>query len=142
MTLDEFKISRTGTAIRAIITAPHSIERMIEVSHRARPAVEAVGAEIGDAVAELDDTERKLVGRWVKELLAPRGWVPDRKGRVAAGRLFNRGTIYRPEGRTTPDGRAAARLKAVRELVATLPFKPMSVDEFIADRHRASEQDE
>ena len=135
MTLDHFKATPTGSTIGTIITSPRAVERMLEMSRSQKPAVEAVGAEIAGAVGELDDTERKLVGRWVKELLAPRGWVPDRKGRVAAGNLFNRGTIYR--ARSGAASSRLANLRAAQALIATLAGKPLSADELIAERRSA-----
>ncbi len=45
-----------------------------------RPAVEAIGKDIEARVGPLGDEQKKLVGRWVKEVLAPRGWRPIGRG--------------------------------------------------------------
>jgi len=139
MSLAEFKHSPKGVKIAAILTAPGTIRRMVEKSERDRPAVEAVGAEIAAGVGDLTDDERKYVGRWVKELLVPEGLVPDRKGRVAGGRLFARGTIYRKAGpakRIADRPSAAERIAAARAILATMPHPIMSSEELIAERRQ------
>jgi len=103
-----------------------------------RPAVEAIGKDIESRVGRLDDEQKKLVGRWVKEILAPRGWRPDRKGRVAAGNLFSRGTIYRRAASSVLSEGGAARLKAAQALVRDLPDPTLRSDEFLAERRAAS----
>ena len=90
-----------------------------------RPAVEAIGKDIEARVGPLGDEQKKLVGRWVKEVLAPRGWRPDRKGRVAAGNFFSRGTIYRRIVPQAPSEDGAARVAAARALVRELSHSPM-----------------
>lgn len=140
MSLQDFKASKTGTRIAPILTSPDSIRRMLAKSQEARPAVEAIGSELAEHVGNLSYDDRKMVGRWVRELLEPRGWVPDRKGRVAPGNLFARGTIYRRAGHgssPTNGESAAARLAAARAILATMPHPVMSADELIAERRRA-----
>ena len=63
-----------------------------QVASLDRPAVEAVGKEIEARVGSLNDEDKQSVGRWVKEVLAPRGWRPDRKGRLAPGHFFSKDT--------------------------------------------------
>jgi hypothetical protein len=135
MSLQDFKHTKKGAAIGAILARPDALSRMEQFSRADRPAVEAVGADIAAAVGSLDDKERKLVGRWVKELLASRGLIPDRKGRVAPGNLFARGTIYRFVRPVARLG-GARRLAAARAILAASPGAIMSSEELIADRRR------
>lgn len=141
MSLAEFKHTPRGVKIAAILTAPGAIRRMVEKSERDRPAVEAVGAEIAAEVGDLTDDERKYVGRWVKELLVPEGLVPDRKGRVATGALFARGTIYRRTFRTGAKRSAAERIAAARAILRASPEPIMSVDELIAERREEARRE-
>ena len=80
MSLDQFKASPLGALIGPILNSEEAIRRMETKSASDRPAVEAIGKDIEARVGSLDDEQKKLVGRWVKEVLAPRGWRPDRKG--------------------------------------------------------------
>lgn len=141
MSLQNFKASKIGTLVGSILTAPDAVAQMEEKSRADRPAVEAVGAELAVRLGDLADDDRKLVGRWVKEILGSRGWVPDRKGRVAAGNLFNRGTIYRHAGAVQRTQRTGGLAKA-RALMAIMPHKVMTSEELIATRHRAFEAGE
>jgi len=142
MSLERFKHSPEGRKIAGLLASEDAIHRMESKSRASRPAVEAIGKDVGARVGSLDDEGRKMVGRWVKEVLAPRGWQPDRKGRVAAGHFFSRGTIYRRSGPARPEGSGAARLAAARALVRKLPHPPMSADELVAERRRAYESGE
>lgn len=101
MSLDTFKASATGTKLTALFRSSDTVEKMIRKSEAGRPAVEAIGKDVEAQVGALDDQQKKLVGRWAKEVLAPRGWAPDRKGRVAPGHFFVRGTAYRVWTRAT-----------------------------------------
>lgn len=137
MSLAAFKASAKGTRLAGILTSEETIRRMIGKSEIGRPAVEAIGKEVEAAVGSLDDEQKKLVGRWAKEILVPRGWVPDRKGRVARGNFFSRGTIYRRAAPSnSQESRALARLERARQLVRQLPHPLPSVDEFLAERRR------
>jgi len=137
MSLEQFKHSPAGRKIAGILTSDDAIHRMENKSRASRPAVEAIGTEIAARVGSLDDEAKKMVGRWVKEVLAPRGWQPDRKGRVAAGHFFSRGTIYRRVGQQSPPSDGASRLAAARAILAQMPGRPMSSDELLAERRRA-----
>lgn len=89
MSLQRFKLSRSGAEIGRLLKSPNTIQEMENKSRANRPAVEAIGKDIAGLVGSLSDDEKKLIGRWVKEILAPLGWKPDRKGRVAAGHFFH-----------------------------------------------------
>lgn len=137
MSLEQFKASPLGALIGRIMNSEEMIRRMEIKSASDRPAVEALGEDIEARVGSLDDEQKKLVGRWVKEVLAPRGWRPDRKGRVAAGHFFSRGTIYRRAVPAVLSEEGATRLAAAQALVRQLPHPPMRSDELISERRRA-----
>jgi hypothetical protein len=138
MSLEAFKESAKGAKLAALLSSDDAIARMIRKSEASRPAVEAIGREVEARVGALDDDEKKLVGRWVRQVLEPKGWTPDRKGRVAAGNFFSRGTIYRRIRPRHSRGEGPDRLAAAQALVARLSAPPMSSDELIADRRRAA----
>lgn len=145
MSLETFKQSRTGARIAPILADPAGVAAMERKSREGRPAVEAVGARIAATVGELADEEKKLVGRWVKQVLTPRGWVASKKSRVAPGNLFSRGTVYqRPSPASANERRpsAAERIAAARAILAQSPFGIMSSDELIAERRREFERGE
>ena len=137
MSLQQFKLSRSGAKIGSLLTSSAAIQEMETKSRANRPAVEAVGKAIADRVGSLSDDEKKLIGRWVKEILVPRGWKPDRKGRVATGHFFARGTIYRPSAPPSQSSNGAARLAAAQAIVTQMPHDAMTSDELIAERRAA-----
>lgn len=137
MSLHQFKISPLGAIIGSILTSEEMIRRMETKSASNRPALEAVGKDIEARVGPLDDQQKKMIGRWVTDILAPRGWRPDRKGRVAAGNFFSRGTIYRRGVPPAPAEEGAMRLKAAQALTRKLSHLPLSSSEFIRERRLA-----
>ena len=137
MSLDQFKASPVGVLVGRILTSEEMIRRMEAKSESDRPAVEAVGKEIEARVGSLNDEDKQSVGRWVKEVLAPRGWRPDRKGRLAPGHFFSKGTIYRRAASTAASEDGAARLAAAQALVRKFPRAPMGSDELIQERRLA-----
>lgn len=133
MSLEAFKRSVKGRELAELFSSETVVQEMIRKSEAGRPAVEAIGPEVERRVGSLDDQQKKLVGRWAKEVLASRGWKTDRKGRVARGHFFNRGTIYRKDGgASSPDGRA--RLAAAQRIVRAMKHPIMGSEELIADR--------
>lgn len=137
MSLETFKHSAKGAKLASLFASDDAVSRMIRKSEAGRPAVEAIGTEVEARVGRLDDEEKKLIGRWTREVLEPRGWTPDRKGRVAAGNLFSRGTIYRRVRPANANGDGPERLAAAQALVARLSQPPMTSEELLADRRRA-----
>ena len=138
MSSDQFKASPLGALIGRIVNSEEMIRRMETKSASDRPAVEAIGADIKAQVGSLEDGQKKMVGRWVKEVLAPRGWRP---ARVAPGHFFSRGTIYR---RAVPPVRSedgATRLAAAQALVREFPRAPMGSDELIRKRRLAFDRE-
>lgn len=142
MALAAFKQSAKGAKLAGLFASDEIVSRMIRKSEAGRPAVEAIGTEVEARVGRLDDEEKKLVGRWAKEILARAGWTPDRKGRVAAGNFFSRGTIYRRAGTPPAPGDGRSRLAAAQAIVAKFSRPPMSSDELIEERRRAFERGE
>lgn len=140
MSLESFKRSAIGGKLAPIFASEDAVRRMIRKSESGRPAVEAIGKDVEAAVGRLDNEHKKLVGRWAKEALAPRGWVPDRKGRVARGHFFARGTVYRRAHPPAARLDGPARLKRAWELVRQLPYEVMGSEELIAERRRAFER--
>lgn len=143
MSLEAFKHSRKGALLAPILGSEAELARMEDKTRAGRPAVEAIGARIESEIGALSDEEKKLVGRWVKEVLAPRGWTPAKKGRVVSGNLFSRGTIYRSvNGPASASLSSAERVAAARAILAQSPFPIMSSDELIAERRQAFERGE
>jgi hypothetical protein len=142
MSLESFKESSKGAKLARLFAAEEVVEQMIRKSRAGRPAVEAIGRDIEAQVGALDDAEKKLVGRWAREVLAPRGWVPHRKGRVARGHFFSRGTIYRPVRPAHAKGDGAARLAAAQALVVRFSHPAAGADALIEERRRAFEAGE
>lgn len=142
MSLRAFQASKTGALVGSILTTRESLARMEAKSREGRPAVEAVGARIAEVAGALDDEEKKLVGRWVKQVLEPLGWLPSKKGRVAPGNLFARGTVYRRRATISAEQpNAAERVLRARAILGQSSQPMMSSDELIAERRRESERE-
>ena len=97
--LEEFKQSPLGQRVGAIISNQSNIIRMIALSESGIPAVQAIGKCLTPLMPRDQDLTdvKKFIGRWVREILEPEGWIVVGKGRVAAGNLFSTGAIYRPK---------------------------------------------
>jgi hypothetical protein len=94
--LEAFKATQLGRRVGAIIESPEKIQEMIVFSRHEMPAVQAVGKALLALGPEVKtDYIKKTIGRWVKEILGKRGWVPRKSGRVTPGNLFSRGMIYK-----------------------------------------------
>lgn len=142
MSLESFKTSAKGAKLAPLFSSGETVDRMVRKSEAGRPAVEAIGKEVAARVGSLDDQQKKLVGRWAKEVLEPRGWTPDRKGRVAPGHFFARGTIYRRASPAAAPLDGAARMAKVRQMVKRLPHRVLSSDELIRERRRQFDAEE
>jgi hypothetical protein len=142
MTFDEFKASEKGQKVKAILFAHDWQVEMVCLSKHGLPAAQAVGAEIGAKVGDLDDTEKQHVGRWIRDVMAEKGWKVGMKGaRVAPGNYFSRAAIYRraeacitldspiyakmDEIVSSPEGQAAAVAAAEAGLPAMAGIDPM-----------------
>ena len=98
---DDFRGSEKGEAVGAILGNHDWQVEMVCLAKHGLPPAQAVGAEIAAKVGSLDDTEKQHVGRWIRDVLAEKGWKPVAKGaRVAPGNLFSRAALYgRTEGK-------------------------------------------
>lgn len=151
MTYARFKQSPLSHNLAPLLSNPVVLEEMEALSRRGRPAVEAIGERVKELAPELDDTGKQHVGRLVRDALAPRGWRPVRRARVAPGKLFSWGAVYgragdngnRRSGAPTATGPAvevrgddsgATCMERAREIASGLPRSLMSVDQFLASR--------
>jgi hypothetical protein len=100
--LDNFKTTPLGRRLRDIIENEDNVRDMIALSrpHTQCPAVQAIGQQVEALGRQVrDDTVKQMIGRWVREVMEKRGWVPDRSGRVKPGNFFTMGMIYRSASR-------------------------------------------
>ena len=146
MTLDEFKNSVQGQRLAPLLADGLILARMEELARAGRPAVKAIDDAVATHVGPLNNTERQHVGRWVRDVLARRGWRPIKQLEWRGGKAFSSGAVYaRVAGPTTavPSVRAETieqRMVRVREILRAGridPSKPLdTVDAFLADRRR------
>jgi hypothetical protein len=142
MTFDEFKASPNGKIVGSILAEHDWQIEMVCLSKHGLPAAQAVGAEIEARIAELGDTEKQHVGRWIRDVMADHGWKVASKGaRVASGNYFTRAAVYRRVQPTltlddpitlkmkqithSPEGQAAAIAAANAGLPAMAGIDPM-----------------
>ena len=98
--LDGFKASPLGGRVGAILTDPDYVTEMVVLSKHDIPALQAVGRPLLDRIGDevRPDPIKKLIGRWVREILDGEGLLPGRTGRIPPGHLFSTGAIYSPKG--------------------------------------------
>src|ERR1700722_9386070 len=98
--LESFKATPLGQQIGPVIEDHQNIADMIVLSRHDLPAVQVLGKpflKMGLGPKFREHYARQQVGRWVKEVLAKRGLVPQRSARVSPGNLFSRGSIYKEQ---------------------------------------------
>src|SRR5260370_34575283 len=96
--LETFKLSRLGKRVEAIIEDPMYLRDMDALSRNDIPAVQAVGKALLALGGEVKtDFVKQMIGRWVRQIMSAKGWIPSKSGRVAPGNLFSTGMIYRPK---------------------------------------------
>ena len=139
---EEFKLTSKGEKVWTILADHDWQVEMVCLSKHGLPAAQAVGAEIETKVGDLDDTEKQHVGRWIREVMAAKGWKVSSKGaRVAPGNFFSRAAIYSPSGACltmddpitlkmqaiidSPQGRQAAKAAAAASLPAMAGIDPL-----------------
>lgn len=143
VTLADFKRTANGVAVGAVLARRETIAAMEDLSYQGRPAVLAVERAL-DGEVVLDELERRHVGRWVRDVLADRGWRPRKRGHFRAGRLFSSGAVYEQSGAPAwflalppPSPEVIERVRRVQEMAR--PFHGENgfsvVDELIAERH-------
>lgn len=94
--LARFKESDFGHMVGEVLTHRDHVLAMRILSENEIPAVQAVGRHLVALGRPFTDEEKKLVGRWVREIMEAQGFAPVRKGRVRQGNLFSTGAIYAP----------------------------------------------
>lgn len=140
MNTEEFISTKKGAQVNAILA--QNIALMIEKSEQKRPAAEAVGPIIAEAVGDLTDHEKKLVGRLIKQAIAPHGWQPWKQKRLSKNHFFTAAKVYRrfdaepplSSENGAPLGSGASRLAKVQQLVAKLPQRVLSSEDLMAER--------
>jgi hypothetical protein len=94
--LEAFKSGQLGQRVGRIIENDQNVADMIVFSRHGMPAVQVIGKSLRELGPEVKKNfPKQQIGRWVKEILGKRGWVPSKTARVAPGNLFSRGTIYK-----------------------------------------------
>lgn len=132
----DFRESALGRQLAPVLADPATIGRMEALSRAGRPAVEAIGGEVGKLAPGVDDTTKQHIGRLVRDAMNARGWQVRRKARVARGSPFSWGAVYgRSSGDTKPKpSDAAGRFQRAQEIIAALGIELPTVDEFLAQR--------
>ncbi len=138
MSFETFKQSHPAQSVAPLLADVAVIARMEELSRAGKPAVAALDAELAGKLT-LTNTERQYVGRWVRDVLVPRGWKPLRQRRISGGRVFSSGAVY---GRlyaplVSGDDQALsldAKIARAQELVRRFSTNDYSVDDFIRDK--------
>ena len=93
VSFETFKQSRPAQEVGPLLADAAVIARMEELSRAGKPAVTALDKELAGKLT-LTQTERQYVGRWIKDVLTPRGWKPLRHRRISGGRVFSSGAVY------------------------------------------------
>ncbi len=94
--LENFKQGPLGRRIAPIVEGVENNRDMDALSRCDLPAVRVIGKQLLAAgIKTKDDETKKQVGRWVREVMEHRGWVPARKGKLPRGNLFSTGAIYK-----------------------------------------------
>ena len=98
--IDDFKISPRGRVVAEILENTDTVAAMVTVSRHGLPPAQEVGKRLVDEGLTLTDEEKRLVGRWIREIMEENGWTTDgvSKKRVAPGCLFKTGAIYHRKG--------------------------------------------
>jgi hypothetical protein len=98
--MESFKSSPLGRKIAPVLTDGENVRDMMALCRNDIAAVRAVGKQLLTiGVKPRDEDAKKLIGRWVREIMAARGWEPVRKGKIPRGNLFSTGAIYRPRAK-------------------------------------------
>ncbi len=136
--LQDFQSSEKGRPVGELLSRPETIERMEALSREGKPAVLAVDRALPEGIG-LDDTEKKHVGRWIRDVLADRGWRPRKRKGFRSGRLFSSGAVYdRPAAQAARQSGhhddIGERIRRAQEIVAGFRTGNYSVDDFLRDK--------
>lgn len=95
--LGAFKQTALGQRVRPVLIDRENIRDMIALCRHDIAAVRAVGKQLLRlGIRPKDENTKKLIGRWVREIMQAEGWVPVRTGKIPRGNLFSTGAIYKP----------------------------------------------
>lgn len=95
--LKAFKLSELGRKVEPVLEGPQNIRDMIAFCRHGLPAARVVGKQLlGLGIRPADDETKKMVGRWIREIMERQGWIAWRPGKMPRGNLFSTGMIYRP----------------------------------------------
>lgn len=148
MSFADFLHSAAARRIAPLIDDPAMLTRMEELSRAGVPAIGALDQALAGSIA-LSNTEKQHVGRWVKEVLAARGWRPKIQRRLAPGQVFTSGMVYsrhstepnRPTLTAQPDElptellSVRERVKAAQAMVRQLGGNTYGVEDFLHDKY-------
>ena len=104
----------------------------------------AIDRALGNDIA-LDDTEKRHVGRWVRDALHERGWRVAKRLHFRSGRVFSSGAVYHqaaPKPSAPPatgigcDDSWESRVAKVQAMVRAFSTNDYSVDDFIRDKRK------
>lgn len=95
--LKAFKASELGRKVEHVLEGPQNIRDMIAFCRHGLPAARVVGKQLlALGIKPADDETKKMIGRWIREIMERQGWTTWRPGKVPRGNLFSTGMIYRP----------------------------------------------
>jgi hypothetical protein len=135
--LASFKTTALGRRVGAIVEDPRNIAEMIVFSRHEMPAVQAIGKALLVLGPEVrNDYVKTTIGRWVKEVLGTRGWVPWKSARVSPGNLFSRGMIYSEEDKRV-EIEARGRDIVIRRTDACAAAEALAAAEEIIEESRS-----
>jgi hypothetical protein len=130
--LDSFKQSEFGRKVAAVLEDRDNVIRMLALSEHGIPAVQAIGKRIERLGRPVNDEEKKLIGRWVREVLEREGWTTEtKKARVAPGNLFSTGAVYHPKGGDWSP--STTTVEAMREARAGRLTRFSTVEDLMSD---------
>jgi hypothetical protein len=137
-TLKDFQASKSGRPIGELLSRQETIGTMEALSREGRPAVLALDQALPRDI-KLDDTEKKHVGRWIRDVLADRGWRPRKRKGFRSGRVFSSGAVYGPVAATAPELPApvadqAARIRRAQAMVRRFSTNDYGVNDFLRDK--------
>jgi hypothetical protein len=137
-TLKEFQASKNGRPIAELLSRQETIGSMEALSREGRPAVMALDRAL-PLDLKLDDTEKKHVGRWIRDVLADRGWRPRKRKGFRSGRVFSSGAVYAPAAASPPERPApaadqAARIRRAQAMVRRFSTNDYGLDDFLRDK--------
>ncbi|MET3299064.1 hypothetical protein [Bradyrhizobium diazoefficiens] len=97
-----FKSSPLGRELAPLIETDAVVLEMITINAYGLPPVCAVGRRLSDDLkAKISDSDKRMIGAWVAEVLAPRGWVPSGVRQLDRKKwFFSSGAMYVEKGAT------------------------------------------